>query len=62
MFSIDSENGEVYSWGWSEHGQLGHGNTQNLSVPTLIKFFVGQKVLRIYAGGGFSIALLQSPI
>jgi alpha-tubulin suppressor-like RCC1 family protein len=56
-----TENGEVFSWGWSEHGQLGHGNTQSLTIPTQIKFFAGHKVLRIYAGGGFSVAILQSP-
>jgi secretion-regulating guanine nucleotide exchange factor len=57
-----ADQGEVFSWGWSEHGQLGHGNTQNLSIPTQIQFFIGKKVLRIYAGGGFSVAILQPPV
>jgi alpha-tubulin suppressor-like RCC1 family protein len=26
--------GNVYSWGCGSHGQLGHGNSSDLSVPT----------------------------
>ena len=29
-------NGEVYSFGWGEYGQLGHSDTQNQDIPKLI--------------------------
>ena len=30
------ERGNLYSWGKGIDGQLGHGNTKNMSKPTLI--------------------------
>ena len=33
-----SEFGDVYSWGWNEHGQLGHStDTPVVAIPTLIE-------------------------
>lgn len=34
-----TKDGDIYSWGWAEHGQLGHGDKINLCVPTKIEFF-----------------------
>ena len=28
--------GDLYSWGWGEHGNLGHGTTTNKHVPTRV--------------------------
>ena len=28
--------GRLYTWGWGEYGQLGHGDTGNRLVPTLV--------------------------
>lgn len=35
--ALDTE-GHAYSWGCGSSGQLGHGNTSDLSVPSLINF------------------------
>jgi alpha-tubulin suppressor-like RCC1 family protein len=32
-------NGELYSWGKGIDGQLGHGNTKNISKPTKVEGF-----------------------
>jgi alpha-tubulin suppressor-like RCC1 family protein len=32
-------NGELYSWGKGIDGQLGHGNTKNISKPTRVEGF-----------------------
>ncbi len=46
--------GDVYSWGRGDSGRLGHGNSDNLNVPTLI---VGlSDVMRVVAGGNHSLA------
>ena len=29
--------GEIYTWGWNEHGNLGLGDTKDRSEPTLVK-------------------------
>ena len=31
-----SKSGRAYSWGWGVHGQLGHANTDDQLIPTLI--------------------------
>ena len=31
--------GDLYSWGWGEHGNLGHGTTTNQMVPTRVTKF-----------------------
>ncbi|ETV99813.1 hypothetical protein H310_07854 [Aphanomyces invadans] len=51
--------GQVYSCGWGEHGNLGHGNIDNVATPTKIAFFQsrGVHVDRCIAGGAVSIAL-----
>ncbi|KAH9598136.1 hypothetical protein LSM04_004610 [Trypanosoma melophagium] len=55
-FALDAK-GQVYSWGEAQYGQLGHGDTgerldprslqqvrTNVSVPTLIQWFVRHRV------------------
>ncbi|KAF0682697.1 Aste57867_25215 [Aphanomyces stellatus] len=51
--------GEVFSWGWGQMGQLGHENHKNLNLPTKIQFFADHKikVAFISAGGCHSGAI-----
>ena len=60
-FLFDSyflENGEVYSWGYNEYGQLGHGDEENRNTPTLISFFKGMNVIDVFACSNQSFVLL----
>jgi alpha-tubulin suppressor-like RCC1 family protein len=35
-----TENGEVWSWGYNNYGQLGHGDTANRAQPKRIEYFM----------------------
>ncbi len=37
-------NGEVWSWGYNNYGQLGHGDTANRAAATRIEFFVANNI------------------
>ncbi|AGH98936.1 RCC1 domain-containing protein [Micavibrio aeruginosavorus] len=37
-------NGEVWSWGYNNYGQLGHGDTANRAIATRIEFFVANNI------------------
>jgi len=56
-----SNSGTVYSFGRGCYGQLGHGATDNIFVPTEIKQFVeeGDKVVKIGAGDSHSLAVTE---
>eukprot|EP00743_Colponemidia_sp_Colp-15_P011104 GILK01012337.1.p1 GENE.GILK01012337.1~~GILK01012337.1.p1 ORF type:complete len:375 (+),score=33.86 GILK01012337.1:38-1162(+) len=43
--------GLVYSWGWNEHGNLGHADTTDRSTPTLIQALNQLRVSQITAAG-----------
>lgn len=47
-----THSGEVYSWGWGIHGQLGHGCCDNEYYPKLVQF--DSPVKQVAAGGCFS--------
>lgn len=34
--SVFSQQGEVYTWGTNDYGQLGNGNTSYQTVPSLV--------------------------
>ncbi|XP_061632291.1 alsin isoform X1 [Phyllopteryx taeniolatus] len=48
---------EVWSWGRSEHGQLGHGDNLDRFQPLCIKSLNGKEVVRVAAGAHHSLAL-----
>ena len=52
-------NGNVWTWGWGEHGQLGHGGTSNRLVPTMITptAFSDVRIIAISAGRSHSMVL-----
>ena len=39
-----SGDGKVYTFGFGDQGQLGHRNTDNQKVPTLVTDFDGVKI------------------
>ena len=49
IWLIFLENGEVYSWGWNNFGQLGHGDKEDRCTPTLISFFKGMNVMDVFS-------------
>ena len=53
------DNGDVYSWGYGQQGQLGHGSSSNEKVPKLVAFFTQRNVAitQVAAGWRHSLAL-----
>nr|XP_015840194.1 PREDICTED: uncharacterized protein LOC103312885 [Tribolium castaneum] len=52
-----SSSGEVYTWGWGIHGQLGHGDCDNIYYPKLLPF--QHKVVQVAAGHAHSLILTR---
>lgn len=44
--------GTVYSWGYNNNGQLGHGNTTQLNIPMQINYFVTNSITIVDIGAG----------
>jgi len=49
--------GVLFSWGWGEKGQLGHGALTNHSTPKQVEGFNGQRVVTVSAGQGHTAAV-----
>ena len=49
----------MFSWGWGIHGQLGHGNPDNVSVPKEILALKGHMVVTVRGGQGHSVVLTR---
>jgi E3 ubiquitin-protein ligase HERC2 len=54
-----TSNGEVYSWGDNEHGQLGNGGTTSNKKPQILSTLRGQRIFKISCGSSHSIAFAQ---
>lgn len=58
-----TEDGKVYSWGRGDYGQLGHGNTENVTEPKSIEVFENlpsdNRVIQISCGDNHSIAVTE---
>ncbi|KAK7274714.1 hypothetical protein RIF29_15811 [Crotalaria pallida] len=57
---VVTENGEVKTWGWGEHGQLGLGNTCDQISPVTVNCSQDLNEaasVRVYCGSGFTFAL-----
>jgi alpha-tubulin suppressor-like RCC1 family protein len=52
-----TEEGEVLSWGWNEHGNLGTGDVKDRFFPQRLEAFECGRVKAIYSGGCHSFAL-----
>ena len=40
-----SDKGQVYTWGRGVFGQLGHGSTDNIHVPTMVRGIIYKKTI-----------------
>ncbi len=49
--------GEVFSWGINDFGQLGNGTTDYASAPQIIQWLVGVFISDVASGGWHSMAL-----
>ncbi|XP_011633715.1 uncharacterized protein LOC105424907 [Pogonomyrmex barbatus] len=54
--------GRIFTWGWGIHGQLGHGNTDEKALPSLVKDLLGVVVCYISAGYAHTLALSMDGI
>ena len=47
------ETGELYTWGWNDYGQLGHGDVISRDLPKLVKNFkdINLYVTNVKCGG-----------
>lgn len=56
-----TDDGKVYTWGLNREGQLGHGDTHNRTLPTLLMALQmeGRKVVDVAAGGGHSACIVK---
>ncbi|XP_027361319.1 ultraviolet-B receptor UVR8 isoform X2 [Abrus precatorius] len=55
-----TENGEIKTWGWGEHGQLGVGDTSDQITPVNVR--LGNDMnetasIRVFCGSGFTFAV-----
>ena len=53
-----SENGQLYTWGGNEHGQLGLGDCRSRNTPQLVSHFKDQTVVVAKCGGMHTVAQL----
>jgi len=51
-----TSNGTLFTWGWAEHGQLGHGNEESIDVPKPVEALKDYCVQRVACGGGHVLA------
>mmetsp|Transcript_12459 Transcript_12459/g.33630 ORF Transcript_12459/g.33630 Transcript_12459/m.33630 type:complete len:591 (-) Transcript_12459:169-1941(-) len=54
-----SESGELFSWGWGAHGQLGHGSTTDSMIPRRIDALCGLSIAAIACGDRHSFAITE---
>ena len=58
-----SEYGDVYSWGWNEHNQLGHSvDTSTVAIPTLIEGDEDINFVSVSCGTRHSAALSETHV
>ncbi|RWS28366.1 X-linked retinitis pigmentosa GTPase regulator-like protein, partial [Leptotrombidium deliense] len=49
--------GKLFSWGWGIHGQLGHGNTENIYLPKQVNALLKKHIVSACGGYSHSVAL-----
>ncbi|KAK9675782.1 hypothetical protein RND81_11G030800 [Saponaria officinalis] len=59
--AVITEDGEIYTWGWGEHGQLGLGDTDDQTSPKSVDlknvYNHDSSILRVYCGSGFTFVV-----
>lgn len=53
------DDGQIYTWGWNEHGNCGNGNVKNVFYPESINFRCNGRVVLIGCGAGHSFAVIH---
>jgi RCC1 and BTB domain-containing protein len=54
-----TNDGELYTWGGGEHGQLGHGDKVNKTVPWLVASLTKLNLVQITCGWSHTVALTE---
>jgi alpha-tubulin suppressor-like RCC1 family protein len=57
-----SEGGELLSWGYGEHGLLGHGNTRKQRSPKRVKALRDIPICDVTVGNGHALALAEDGV
>lgn len=52
--------GQMYTWGGGDKGQLGHGDENNQNLPVVIEALRGKKVIKMSSGMHHTMALLDN--
>lgn len=47
----------LYTWGWGEHGQLGHGNFDSQQYPKLVERFASSFTTSVSCGGFHTLSI-----
>ena len=55
-----SSNGEVFTWGRCDSGELGHDDNEGRSVPTKVEIPGGEFVVRVSCGGKHTAAVTRT--
>lgn len=51
---------DLYTWGSSQYGQLGHGDQKDNPLPTLVSTFKGKDVVQVAAGSDTTAAITST--
>jgi len=51
--------GRLYTFGYGQHGQLGHRSNRNHSVPKLVTDLISKPITKIAAGWNHSLVLTE---
>jgi alpha-tubulin suppressor-like RCC1 family protein len=54
-----TDEGQLYTWGCGESGQLGHGDRNNCFVPRLVEALEGQRVTEVATGEDHSVVMAE---
>jgi len=57
---ILTDKGQLWTFGNSTYGQLGHGNNEEQLTPKMIKLLESQKVIAVSAGSAHSVCILEN--
>ncbi|KAF5443254.1 hypothetical protein F2P56_035825 [Juglans regia] len=60
--AVVTENGEIKTWGWGEHGQLGLGNICDQTSPQAVSLSGNTNraaSFKVYCGSGFTFAIMH---
>ncbi|MGI8411580.1 MAG: RCC1 domain-containing protein [Solirubrobacteraceae bacterium] len=58
-----SSTGQIYAWGYDDHGQLGINSVANTSTPARVAMYdipAGETIIQVAAGDNYSLALSAS--